>query len=279
LRGRNAAWAEKAVRDAATLTASEARELGVVELIAKDVPDLLRQADGRSVRVGDRTLVLHVAGAAVTELAPDWRHRLLATITDPTIAYLLLLAGFYGLFFEFISPGGVAPRVIGGIALNTGLYGLNFLPVNFAGAGLLALGLGFMIAEAFVPSFGALGLGGIIAFLLGSLLLIRGDVPGFRLPWTAIAVATGLSAAFFLNVASVAWRAQRRRVATGDPDLLGGAGEVLVWRDGEGEIHVHGERWRAQAATTFAPGQRVRVVERRGLTLLVEAEGPAPKRS
>ncbi|MCI4678161.1 nodulation protein NfeD [Rhodoblastus acidophilus] len=275
LRGRNVDWAEQAVRRAATLTASEALRLGVVELSARDVPELLREADGRVVRVGDRDFKLHTAGAIVTKIEPDWRANLLSTISNPTIAYLLLLVGFYGLFFEFISPGGVAPGVIGGVALMVGLYGLNFLPISFAGAGLLLLGLAFMTAEAFVPSFGALGVGGVVAFALGSLLLIHGDAPGFRLPLGVIGAATAVSAAFILVALSAIWRAQRRRVATGDPGLLGDIGEVLAWRDFEGEIRVHGERWRARAATVLAPGQCVSVVERRGLTLLVEAERPS----
>jgi membrane-bound serine protease (ClpP class) len=275
LRGRNAEWAEKAVREAATLTDTEARDQHVIDLIAADLPDLLRQIDGRTVRVDSHDVTLHTRGLAVATVAPNWRAKILAVITDPNIAYLLLLAGLYGLLFEFLSPGGVLPGVIGGICLLVGLYALNLLPISYAGIGLLLLGVAMMVAEAFVPS-GALGVGGVAAFVIGSLFLYRGDVPGFQLSWTVVAAATALSAGFLLIALAAIWRAHRRRAVTGDTALLGSTGTVTLWTGESGEVQVMGERWRAVSGASLAPGQPVRVVERRNLTLVVEPAAPPP---
>ncbi|MGY3622513.1 NfeD family protein [Bradyrhizobium sp. USDA 10063] len=272
LRGRNADWAEKAVRQAATLTASNARAERVIEIIAPDVSDLLAQANGRSVRVKDEEQRLDTSGMTITPIKANWRIRFLETITDPNIAYILMLIGLYGLLFEFISPGAVFPGVIGGIALLVGLYALNLLPINYAGAGLLLLGIALMIAEAFLPSFGVLGLGGIAAFAVGSLFLFRGAGPGFHLSWPVVATATAASAGFLVIALSAVWRAHRRTVTTGDAALLGSTGQVLSWANGEGDVEVSGERWRARSAAQLSPGQRVRVVERRNLTVFIEPE-------
>lgn len=277
LRGRNAEWAEKAVREAATLTASEAKDRQVVDLLAADLPELLRQADGRTVRIGDRDVTLKTRSLTIVPLEPNWRAEILAVITNPNIAYLLLLAGLYGILFEFLSPGAVFPGVIGSICLLVGLYALNLLPINFAGIGLLLLGVAMMAAEAFVPS-GVLGVGGIAAFVIGSLFLYRGDVPGFQLSWQVISVATVSSAGILLIAIAAAWRAHRRRVVIGDAALLGSAGEVMRWSGGAGEVQVMGERWRALSSAPLTAGQPVRVVERRNLTLVVEPAGaPEPQ--
>ena len=272
LRGRNAEWAEKAVRDAATLTDTEAKNQHVVELIADNLADLLKQADGRTVMVGDRKVTLKTSGLAAVPVAPDWRARILALITDPTIAYLLFLAGIYGLMFEFLSPGTYFPGVLGSIALLVGLYALNLLPVNYAGAGLLLLGIGMLVAEGFLPTFGVVGIGGIAAFVLGSLLLFRSDVPGFQLAWQAVAAAAAASAALLMVALAAVWRAHKRAVVIGDGAMLADAGEVTKWSGGRGEVQVRGERWRAISSVELHPGQRVRILERRNLTLAVEPE-------
>lgn len=269
LRGRNAEWAEKAVRDAATLTAREALDKHVIDAIANDLPDLLRVADGHKVKVGQQEVTLSTRGLTVVQIAPGWRSQILAVITNPNIAYLLLLAGIYGIMFEFFSPGTYLPGVLGGIALLVGLYAMNLLPVNYAGIGLLLLGIAMMGAEAFAPS-GVLALGGIAAFVLGSLFLYRAGAPAFSLSWPVIAVATILSAAFLAIALAAVIRVHRRKVAIGDSALIGSEGRVLHWENGEGEVHVHGERWRARATAPLVPGQHVRVVERRELTLLIE---------
>lgn len=276
LRGRNVQWAEQAVREAATLTATEAKEKHVVDLIADNIPDLLRQADGRVVKVGSHDVTLHTAGLKTVMIEPNWRSSFLNIITNPNIAYLLLLAGIYGIMFEFFSPGGYFPGVLGGIALLIGLYALNLLPVNYAGAGLLLLGLAMMTAEAFVPSFGVLGIGGIAAFVIGSLFLFNGDVPGFQLSWEMIATAALVSVAFLAIALAAVMRAHRRRVVIGDPALVGSEARVLNWDGDEGDVHVLGERWHARARTglraPLAPGQRVRIVARRDLILFIEPE-------
>lgn len=272
LRGRNAEWGEKAVREAATLTDSEARDQRVIEIVAGDLSDLLKQADGRTVKVAGKEMTLKTAGLSLVEIEPDWRARILSIITNPTIAYLLLLAGIYGLMFEFISPGTYFPGVLGGIALLVGLYALNLLPINYAGAGLLLLGVALMAAEAFLPSFGVIGIGGIAAFVIGSLFLFRGDVPGFQLAWQAVAATTIASAAFLIVAVGAALRAHRRVVVIGDAAFIGSAAEVLAWSGDRGEVQIHGERWRATSAAALIPGQRVRIVARRDLTLTVEPE-------
>ncbi|ANW00631.1 NfeD family protein [Bradyrhizobium icense] len=279
LRGRNASWAEKAVREAATLTASEAQSQRVIEIVAKDLSDLLSQAEGRTVTINDQQVGLHTGSLSTTAIEPDWRNRILATITNPNVAYLLMLIGLYGLLFEFISPGAVFPGVIGGIALLVGLYALNLLPISYAGAGLLLLGIALMVAEAFLPSFGVLGIGGVISFAVGSLFLFRGDVPGFQLSWPVVITATAASAGFLVIALAAAWRAHRRDVVTGEGVLLRSAGQVLWWADGKGEVLVLGERWAAKSKSEFTPGDRVRVLERQNLKLLVEPDSDAPRKS
>jgi membrane-bound serine protease (ClpP class) len=272
LRGRNAEWAEQAVREAATLTANEAKDKRVIDFVADNLTDLLRQADGRTVKVDGRDVTLKTAGLKTEAIEPTWRNKFLNIITNPNIAYLLLLAGIYGLLFEFWSPGAIFPGVIGGISLLIGLYALNLMPVNYAGVGLLLLGMALMTAEAFIPSFGVLGLGGIAAFVIGSLFLFRGDVPGFQVAWQAVAATAVASVAFLVIAVAAVWRAHGRKAVTGDRALLGETGQVMNWSGGQGDVHVHGERWHATSSTALSPGQRVRIVERRDLTLSVEPE-------
>lgn len=280
LRGRNAAWAERAVRTADTLIATEAAKENVIDLIAADIPDLLAKADGRTVSVAGAEMRLETKGAPVVALEADWRIKILSVIGDPTVAYLLLLLGVYGILFEFWSPGAVAPGVIGGISLLLGLGALTVLPVDFAGLGLVALGIGLMAAEAFTPSIGALGIGGLAAFVAGSVLLFDPDAaPGvdFRVPWPAIAVAALASALFFMFALGLAWRARRRPVVSGRERMIGSAGKVVSWEAGKGTVRVQGEVWAARSATPLFPGDPVRIVELERLTVIVEP-GPGARR-
>ncbi len=272
LHGRNAEWAEAAVRQSASLPAREALEKGVIELIAMDVDDLLRQANGRSVRVGADPVTLDTSEMAVVSIEPNWRTQLLAAVTNPNVAFILMLVGIYGPIFEFMSPGVVLPGVAGAISLAVGLYALNLLPINYAGMALIAFGMALLVAEAFTPAFGALGGSGIIALVIGSIFLFEGDVPGFTLSPAVIVGATGLGTVLVLLIGAAAVRSRNRPVVTGNSALIGRSGDVRTWSGTSGQVHVHGEQWQARAPTALAPGQRVRVIGREGLTLLVEPE-------
>lgn len=275
MRGRNADWAESAVREGASLSAEEAKARGVVDLIATSVSNLLELAHGRTVAVGERSVVLDTKGIAQLAIDPDWRTRLLSVLTNPNLALILMMIGFYGLIFEFMNPGALYPGTIGAICLLLGLYALSALPLNYAGLGLIVLGVALMIAEAFTPSVGVLGIGGAIAFVLGATILIDTDVPGFdvSLPIIAGIAATGLG--FSLLVVRLAWRSRKRPVVSGQEAMVGEHGTVLDWSGHGGRVLAAGERWRAQSGSPLAPGQRVRVVGLDGLVLKVEPEPTA----
>lgn len=270
LRGRNVAWAERAVREAVSLSAEQALEINVINLMANDVGDLVGKLDGRVVTtlVGTRTLDLQ--GAEIVRHAPDWRSQLLAVIGDPRIAYILLLVGLYGLYFEFANPGFLLPGVIGAISLMLGLFALNMLPINYVGLALILLGIAFIVAEAFVPAFGALGFGGLVAFVIGSVMLIDTDVPGYGLPWGLILPVAAASGAFVFLVASLAARTRKRPVVTGRESMLGADGLTLEDIEHEGWARVHGETWRVRSALPLARGSRVRVTAMDGLMLDVQ---------
>ncbi|MBW0150703.1 MAG: nodulation protein NfeD [Phenylobacterium sp.] len=274
LQGRNAAWGELAVREAATLTAGEAMDAGVIELLARDLDGLLAQADGRTVRLNGEPVTLRTAGAQVETLSPDWRVRALAVITNPNIAYLLLMIGVYGLIFEFMSPGAVGPGAVGAVSLVLGLFALNMLPVNYAGGALMLLGVGLLVAEAFSPGFGLFGTAGAVGLALGSVLLFR-ETPGFRLSPYVIIATVGVSVAFVAIALRAAVRAARRGVTTGAESLLHARGVVQSWAGGEGYVHAQGEDWHARSAAPLVPGQAVHVAGRDGLTLIVEPDNPA----
>ena len=273
LRGRNAEWADKAVREAVSLSAQEALKLNVIDLIAVDVPQLLRQLDGRKLTVLGQQRQLATIAAETIEIEPDWRTRLLAVITDPGIAYVLLMLGFYGLLFEFFSPGLVAPGVIGGISLLLALFALQLLPVSTTGLALIALGVGLLVAEHFAPGFGLLGLGGIVAFVIGSIMLIDTDAPGYRIPWPLIAVMAAASAGFLLIVLNFALRARRRPVVSGREQMLGAIAEIFINSDGGVFARILGEVWKVRASVPLGRGQIVRVVRIDGLVLSVEPLG------
>ncbi len=209
-------------------------------------------------------------------MEPDWRTQLLATITNPNIALLLLAIGGYGIFFELLNPGSVLPGTIGAIALIIGLYALNFLPINYAGLALIVLGMGLMVAEAFAPSFGVLGIGGIVSLVIGSGVLIDTDAPGFQIAWPVIGGFAVASALFLIMVVPIGIRALRRRAVTGEEEMVGAAGKVELWGAEGGTVFVHGERWRAVSDQPLAPRQPIHVVALDGLTLRV-APGDAPK--
>ncbi|HEY7301428.1 MAG TPA: nodulation protein NfeD [Xanthobacteraceae bacterium] len=271
LNGRNVEWAEEAVRNAASLPASEALKLHVIDVIADDVPDLLRKIDGRSVVVAGKPERLMTAGLDIVNEGPDWRDDLLAVITDPNVAFILMLIGVYGLIFEFLSPGVVAPGLAGAISLLVALYALNLLPINYAGAALVLLGLGLMVAEAHIGAFGLLGVGGIIAFLIGAIMMFPPGVPGFGLSPAVIAGTAAATAALFILVVAMLLRSRRRAVITGKEALIGAEGETVSWEGREGRIRVSGEIWRARGSAPLAPGTRVKVVGRDGLVLVVES--------
>ena len=272
LRGRNADWAERAVREAATLTASAALKERVIDLIAQDVNDLLARVDGRAVKTQAGEVRLETKGSRIVELKPDWKTEIMQVISDPNVALILLTIGIYGILFEFWNPGVVAPGVIGGICLIVGLAALSVLPVNYAGLALLILGVALMVAEAFMPSFGIVGLGGIAAFAIGALFLFdpdQSDIP-IQASWPVIAGLTALSAAFFLGVLGLAMRARRRPVVTGAEEMIGSLGEVVQWTGARGRVRVLGEIWSAESPLVLAEGQKVRVKGRTGLVLTVE---------
>lgn len=269
LRGRNVEWAEKAVREAASLPAEEALTKGVIDLVADDLKDLLVKLDGREVQVLGQARRLSTSGLTTETIEPDWRSRLLGIITNPNIAYILMLIGIYGLILEFYSPGLVGPGVIGAICLVLAFYAFHILPINYAGFALLILGLALMIAEAFAPSFGILGLGGAAAFAFGSVMLIDVDIPGFRISRVLIGSIGFLSAAGFLVVLILLNRARQRPVVSGPEEMIGLAGEVVEWNAGQGRVRVHGEYWNAKATGEIQPGNRVRIESIDGLTLMV----------
>ncbi len=277
LRGRNAEWAERAVREAVSLSAEEAVKIKVVDLVAEDVPDLLKKLEGRKVKAGTETITLGTAGAVLSEYDPDFRTRFLQTITNPSIAYILLLVGIYALIFEFSNPGLVAPGVVGTICLLIALYALQLLPVNYAGLALVVLGIGLMVAEAFVPAFGALGIGGAIAFAIGSIILIDTEAPGFGVPLALVLGVTGASAAFLILVVGMAVRSRNRPVVSGREQMVGELGEVLSDFESEGWARVHGENWRVRSATPLKAGTRVRVAAMQGLALEVVPESAKQK--
>jgi membrane-bound serine protease (ClpP class) len=263
LRGRNVEWAERAVREAVSLPAADALKLKVIDVIADDVDALLKQLDGRSI--GGKTL--HTAGVTAHEYAQDWRTRLLGAITNPSVAYLLGLLGIYAIVFEFMNPGLVLPGVVGSICVLVAMYAFHLLPVSYAGIALILLGIGFMVAEVFLPSFGSLGVGGVIAFAVGSVILIDTDMPEFAIPYALIASLTAASAAFLILVVGMLLRARRRPVVTGREQLVGAAGEALEDLQGEGWAQVHGERWRVRCAAPLKRGGRLRVTAIHGLVL------------
>ncbi|NWG54280.1 MAG: nodulation protein NfeD [Hydrogenophilaceae bacterium] len=274
MRGRNSEWGEQAVRLGAAVSAREAFELDIIEIVAGDVDDLLVQSDGRSVttQAGERRLATR--GRSVERVEPGFIVQALGVLANPNVAFLLMLIGVYGLIFEFANPGAIGPGVVGAVCLVLGLYALNQLPLNYAGLALIVLGIAFMVAEALTPTFGVLGLGGAIAFIVGASMLINTDVPAFRLSWGVILGAAAITGGFVVLALGVSFRSLRRRIVTGREGLIGETAEVLDWENGAGHVWTQGERWRAEGPEDLARGAKVRIVGVDSLRLRIAA---APK--
>jgi len=269
-RGRNAEWAEQAVREAVSLTSSEALELNVIDVVARNVADLLEQIDGREVELADSSVTLATAGGEVELMEPDWRTELLSIITDPSVAYLLMLVGIYGLLLEGYNPGALVPGIVGAICLLLALFAFQVLPVNFAGLALMLLGIVLMIAEGFAPSFGVLGMGGLAAFVFGSIMLMDSDVPGFGVSLGiigGIATVAGLS---LLGLIYMMMRARNRPVVSGAEGMLLQQAEALEDFAGRGSVFLEGERWTAESLQPVQKGQALRVTAIKGLVAHVE---------
>jgi membrane-bound serine protease (ClpP class) len=271
-RGRNADWAEQAVREAVSLSSSAALEQNVIDLQAESLSALLEQIDGRTVEVrgGERTL--NTADASVTRVEKDWRTNFLSVITDPSVAYILLMIGIYGIILEFYNPGMGVPGVVGAICLLTALYALQMLPVSYVGLGLIVLGIGLMVTEAFTPTFGVLGLGGAVAFIVGSIMLMDTDLPGYQIAMPIIA-AFGVASVLILSVVlRLAFKAFRHEVVSGMEGMLHETARALEDFDQEGRVRAMGEMWRARTDTPVREGQILRIRNIDGLTLYVEAQ-------
>lgn len=270
-RGRNGDWAEKAVRESASLTETQALKNNVIDLVANDLDGLLAAIDGREVRRPEGPLTLRTRGQPLVRLPMDWQHRLLAMLSDPNVVYLLLMVGFLGIFFELSHPGVIFPGVAGGIALILAFYGLQTLPVSAAGLLLLLLAGVLFIAEINVPSYGILGTGAVIALTLGSVMLIRSPFPWFQISLKVVVPMVSLIALFFLVVLRLVVKARRRSPATGREAMVGEVGEALGDFAPGGKVFVRGEIWDAHSPQIVIKGDRVRVVAVRGLSLEVRA--------
>jgi membrane-bound serine protease (ClpP class) len=270
MHGRNADWAEKAVREAASLSSVQALEQGVIDLVAADLDALLELLDGRTVMLGSAERVLSTRGLAVERLEMDPITRLLAVISNPNVALILLMIGVYGVIFEFWNPGSMGPGMVGAICLTISLYALNQLPLDYAGLALLGLGIAFMVAEAFTPAFGILGLSGLVAFMIGSAMLIETDVPEYQVSWWVIGVMAAMSGAVLVLLLGFTLRAYRRPVISGAAGIVGTQVRVLDWSGGTGHVWAQGERWLARSDRELSAGGPARVCGVEGLTLLIE---------
>lgn len=277
MRGRNVDWAEEAVREGASISNDEALRRGVIDLVATDIDDLLEKTNGWEVNVNGINRTLDTGSLFIEKFEPDWRNRLLAVITNPNVAYILMLLGIYGLFFEFVNPGFVLPGVTGAICLLLALYALQVLPVNYAGLALILLGIMFMVAEAFAPSFGALGIGGFTAFVFGSVILFDAEGSEIQVAIPLIIAVSVVTGGFFLIAIRMVFAAHKKPVVSGAEEMLGSIGEVQEDFNGHGLIHIHGENWQCLSEQAFKRGDRVRVTELNGLTLkVVPAEEEKP---
>jgi len=270
LRGRNADWAENAVRSAASLSANEALQQHVVDLIAADVPDLLRQLDGKTVTTAGGVITLHTRALAWKRIEPDWRIQLLSALTHPTIAYGLLLIGIYGLLLEGYNPGAILPGVAGATSLLFALYAFQLLSVNYAGLALIALGVGLMVTELFVSAFGSLVIGGLIAFVIGSLLLFDSSVPGLQVARPLIIGLASAGALLALGIVLLGVRARRRPVSTGAEAMVGAIAQAVADMTLTGQVRYGGELWNARTLRPMHAGQSARIIKVEGLVLWVD---------
>ncbi|MBT4879877.1 MAG: nodulation protein NfeD [Alphaproteobacteria bacterium] len=270
LQKRNVKSAEKFVLEAKSISAEEALKEGIIEFIATDTDSLLKKLDGHRVTIMNVEVPLDTQNMKVETIEQDWRTELLGIITSPYVAYILLLAGIYGLMIEFTHPGAFVPGVIGGICLLIAFFALHILPVNYAGLALILLGLAFMISEALMPSFGVLGFGGVVAFVIGSIMLMDTDIPGYGVSWTLVGSIATLSSSFLALIVVLAFKARRRPVVAGGEQLIGMDARVMDWHGNQGHVQVMGELWNAYAKKPLKPSDAIRVVKREGLTLFVE---------
>lgn len=273
-RGRNQKWMEQAVRQSAAISEDEALKQHVIDIVAPDLRSLLDQASGREVKVDNRMVKVEVTGATIRRLRMTLGQRLLNTLSDPNLVYLLMLAGIVGLYFEFAHPGVFFPGVAGAICLLLALASFEVLPINLTGFLLIVLGVSLLIAEAFVTSFGILGIGGVIAFVIGSLFLIDTSQTNLQVDRGLIAGAAIAMTAIILGLGWVVVHEHRRRTVTGSEGLVGEIGEVreAIAPGAPGRIFVHGEHWRAVSNETLEVGARARVTAVRGLELDVSGE-------
>ena len=269
LRGRNVEWAEQTVREASNLPAREALELGVIDLVAEDLEDLLAQIDGMTVELDSGSATLDTADSEVHRIETDWRYELLSTITDPSVAYILLMIGIYGLIFEFYNPGTGVGGVVGVICLLVGAYALQMLPINYAGLALIVVGIGLMAAEAFTPSFGVLGIGGVAAFVIGSIILMDTDLPGYQVSVPIIAGVATASGLLALVTIGAAVRARTASVVSGAEAMIGAEGLVLENFDRDGRVRAAGEVWQVRSREPLEKGARVTVTAVDGVMLEV----------
>jgi membrane-bound serine protease (ClpP class) len=276
LRGRNADWAEKAVREAASLSASGALQMNVIDLVVRNPTELLQLIDGRTVELaGGDMRQLATKGLTIERLDPGWLILFLSVITDPNVAFILLIVGIYGLIFEFSTPGAIAPGVVGTICLLLGLYALNMLPINYAGLALMLLGIAFLVVEIFNPTV-VLGLGGVAAFLLGAAMLFKIEGPGYQLSWTVVIIAAAMIFSLTVVVLGSLWRARRNPARVGAQAMRGLPAEVLDWSGSEGHVFTHGERWLAHGTEVLVPGETVEVAGIKDLTLVVRRQSARP---
>lgn len=270
LSGRDVDFAMKAVSDAKSISAQSAKKNGVIEIIASDLTDLYQQLHQRKVTVANKHITLNTKDINTSDIKPDWRMKLLSVITDPSVAYILLLIGIYGLFFEFANPGFVLPGVAGAISMLLALYALQLLPISYAGLGLILLGIAFMVSEAFIPSFGALGIGGVVAFVAGSVLLMDASLPAYQIAWPLILSMALVNGLFFFFVVGLAARARQQRVVSGAEDLLGSEGIVVADGSEQGQARIKGELWYIECDMPLSKGTKVVVVSIDGLRLGVK---------
>jgi len=269
LRGRNADWAERAVREGVSLSAEDALEQNVIDVIAESLDELLQVVDGREVKLVDSMVELDTAELEIEKYEANWRTQLLAVITDPNVAYLLMLAGIYGLLFEGYNPGAIVPGVVGAICLLLALFAFQVLPVNYAGLALILLGVMLIIAEAFMPSFGALGLGGVAAFVFGSIILLDTDVPGMQIARPLIIGVALVASSLLLMLVYALMRMRRRPAVSGTESMLGQIAEVLEDFEAHGAVFINGERWNADSSAAVRKGDQVRIEKIDGLHLQV----------
>lgn len=272
LRGRNAEWAEEAVRSGASLSAEEALQRDVIDAMAANIDELLAKLDGQTIKTRDAELTLATGDWTIETVEPDWRSKLLAVLTNPNIAYILMLLGIYGLIFELYNPGAVIPGIVGAISLVLALYAFHVLPVNFAGVVLIMIGVALIVTELFLPSFGAIGIGGVAAFIIGSIILIDTDIEGYTVSMPLIVTVALVAAALFTTTIYLAVRQRKRPIVSGREQMIGASAEALASFSTSGQVMAHGERWLARASEPVVRGQRLRIKNIDGLTLEVEPD-------